>query len=142
MVHRDQMAPGKQVLGSDGGMVGTVQGLHGDHIHVQPTAPAPDAPEHTVPLSWVTRVDDHVHLNRPAAQVRETWGAGHGVPAGAAAYDHRNRDRKSWVPWLIGIILLLAILYIAMRAFNYGTDDSRTTEQPLPSTEDTTKNNS
>jgi hypothetical protein len=136
MANRDDIKQGKQVLGSDGGMVGVVDALHGDHIHVQPTAPAPGAAEHTVPLAWVARVDDHVHLDRPAATVRERWGADDRVgTTGEGTIDHRTqRDRKRWIPWTIGIILLLAILYFAMRGFQYGADDTyNNAAETLPS---------
>ena len=28
---------------------------------------------HWIPLAWVTRVDDHVHIDRPADQATQEW---------------------------------------------------------------------
>jgi outer membrane protein OmpA-like peptidoglycan-associated protein len=122
----DTIRTGMQVLGSDGGMVGRVIGLHDDHIHVEPTAPAPGATEHVVPTTWVARVDDHVHLDRAAALVRDTWGTGEpgaatAVPAGARAED---RDGRSWMVWLLGAILLLAVIFLGIRGCDYSARDA------------------
>jgi hypothetical protein len=114
-----------QVLGSDGGMVGRVTGLHGDHLHVEPDAPSPHAGAHIVPRKWVARVDDHVHLNREAALVRDTW-TSH-APGDVQTDDrpseaHRDRG-KSWIVWLIGAILLLLIIVLGIRGLGYAADD-------------------
>jgi len=119
-----------QVLGSDGGMVGRVTGLHGDHIHVQPDPPAAREGAHIVPRSWVARTDDHVHLDRDAALVRETW-TRHGGDAEAAASratsgvtgDPHRGVGKSWIIWLIGAILLLMIIVLGVRGFGYATGE-------------------
>jgi hypothetical protein len=120
-----------QVIGSDGGMVGRVLGLHGDHIHIEPTAPVHGG-DHTVPRSWVDHVDDHVHLSREAALVRDTWGSGEGHersgPAATHGAAHRGKN-KSWIVWLIGAILLLIIIVLGIRGFGYAADDSDM-EQP------------
>ena len=125
---------GMQVLGSDGGMVGRVTGTHGDHIHVQPDPPASHGGEHIVPRSWVARTDDHLHLNRDAALVRETWTThGEDHVAGTAApvhVDHRSRKSggKSWIVWLIGAILLLLIIILGIRGFGYAADEPNYTD--------------
>lgn len=116
---------GMQVLGSDGGMVGRVTGLHGDHIHVAPDAPSPHAGSHIVPRSWVARVDDHVHLDRRAALVRDTWTSHDGDRAdGPHAREAAHRGGgKSWIIWLIGAILLLLIIVLGIRGFGYAADE-------------------
>jgi len=132
---------GMEVIGSDGGMVGRVKGLHGDHIHVEPTAPVHSG-DHTVPLSWVARADDHVHLDREAALVRETWGSGHAIPherpaaathtaaSGAAGTPEApHRPGKSWIVWAIGGLLLLMILFLGIKGCNYAASDTNR-EQP------------
>lgn len=144
MAKKENIREGLQVLGSDGGMVGRVKGLHGDHIHVEPTVPSHSG-DHTVPLAWVERADDHVHLNREAALVRDTWGSGHPIPPGhgatttrttstttRAAGTHGGASRgmgKSWIVWLIGALLLALIIVLGIRGFGYAADDS-STEQP------------
>jgi outer membrane protein OmpA-like peptidoglycan-associated protein len=125
---RDDM----QVIGSDGGMVGRVDGVDGDRIKLKRSPPG-EGPHHFVPIAWVARVDEHVHLDRDAALVRDTWiaegaggtGTGTGTaPAtgtgglrGAAATD-RPAGASKFV-WIIGAILLLGILFLGFRAFNY-----------------------
>ena len=136
MAHSPNIREGMQVIASDGGMVGRVLGLHGNHIHVEPTAPVPGAAEHVVPLAWVARTDDHVHLDRDAALVRETWGSGNdgfaaARPAGAATTAHATREAahsggrgKSWIVWLIGGLLLLGIIILGIRGFGYASDEA------------------
>ncbi len=119
---------GMQVLGSDGGMVGRVTGLHDDHIHVEPDAPDPAGGERIVPRGWVARVDDHVHLNRDAALVRDTWtshGAGAATTTAAVASD---RDGRSWLPWLLGLVLLAAIIFLGVRGCSYAADEADYTD--------------
>ena len=124
MAHTNDIRTGMQVLGSDGGMIGRVTGLHGDHIHVQPDAPEPEG-DRLVPNSWIERVDDHVHLNRDAALARDTWGTTEKTgAAGAVAHGAAHKGvGKSWIVWLVGAILLLVIIVIGIRGCAYGVDD-------------------
>ena len=66
MANMHDVRSGMQVIGSDGGMIGTVSGIEGDQIAVT-SAGEHAGHHHHVPSSWVARVDDHVHLDRPAA---------------------------------------------------------------------------
>ena len=34
---------------------------------------SPDHHHHWIPLSWVTRVDQHVHIDRPGDQAMREW---------------------------------------------------------------------
>ena len=116
MAERDMVAHGMQVLGSDGGMVGRVTGLHGNHIHVEPDAPEPGPGYFVIPQSWIYRVDEHVHLDRAAALVRDTWtreADGAAAGSGEATPDPPARGGK-WL-WILGAILLLIALYLALR---------------------------
>ena len=127
MADRDDIRAGMQVLGSDGGMIGRVTGLHDDHIHIEPDAPEPGG-ERTIPNKWVARVDDHVHLDREAALVRETWGTHEPGAAGVGAAPFRHEAAhsgvgKSWIVWIIGAILLLVVIVIGVRACGYGVTD-------------------
>lgn len=135
MVDKSGIREGMQVIASDGGMVGQVLGLHGDHIHVEPTAPVHGG-DHTVPRKWVDRVDDHVHLNRDAALVRDTWGSGEGHERPAAAVPPRTAASatavrepahkgmgKSWIVWLLGAILLLLIIVLGVRGCGYAAQE-------------------
>ena len=134
MAQNENIREGMEVLGSDGGMVGRVKGVHGDHVHVEPTAPVHSG-DHIVPRKWVTRVDDHVHLDREAALVRDTWGEGHAIPQSAPAAASTRREAahsgtgKSWIVWAIGAVLLLFILFLGIKGCDYAATDTNT-EQP------------
>lgn len=140
----EQIVEGMEVIGSDGGMVGRVKGLHHDHLHIEPTIPT-EGGDNIVPRSWVARVDSHVHLNRDAALVRDTWGEGHAMPigrtsaAGAAAgsdaggaFRHEQAHSKpggSWIVWALGALLLLIVVILGIRGFGYAASDT-SREQP------------
>ncbi len=78
---------GMQVIGSDGGMIGEVDGTEATRIKLK-RGPG-GGPHHFIPLTWVARVDEHVHLDRSAALAREGWvaegAAGAGIGAAGAA---------------------------------------------------------
>jgi hypothetical protein len=73
MAGSDDIRPDMQVIASDGGMVGTVDGVEGDRIKLKRAAEIGGRGHHFVPTSWVARIDDHVHLDREAALVRDSW---------------------------------------------------------------------
>ena len=60
------------VVGSDGGQFTTVDHLDGDHIKLT-KKDSPDGQHHWIPQSWVTRVDEHVHIDRPGPQAMREW---------------------------------------------------------------------
>jgi hypothetical protein len=65
-----------EVLGSDGKHVGTVDHLEGaDKIKLTKTDPQAGGQHHLIPLQFVARVDDKVHLTEPARQVMLKWQA-------------------------------------------------------------------
>ena len=64
------------VLGSDGGHVGTVDHLEGsDRIKLTKNDPTSGGEHHFIPLAWVERVAEHVHLNKTTAEARAEWQA-------------------------------------------------------------------
>lgn len=122
MAQAHEIRGGMQVLGSDGGMVGTVDGVEGDGIKL-----ARDAAgiHHFVPLAWIGRIDEHVHLDRSAQLVRDGWTA----ETGAAGYAGRKpaaTDRPAtgskWV-WIVGAILLVMVLILGIRGCGYAVSD-------------------
>ena len=122
MAARDDIRAGMQVLGSDGGMIGRAVRVHGDHLHLEPDAPEPGATEHMVPLRWVKRVDEHVHLDREAALVRDTWRTGEA--AGAVLEPPHGGMGRSWIVWLIGAVLLLIVIVLGIRGCGYAGSDT------------------
>jgi hypothetical protein len=60
------------VLASCGTKVGRVDHVEGDRIKLTKND-SPDGLHHTIPLSWVARVHDHVHLDRDHEAVQGQW---------------------------------------------------------------------
>lgn len=116
---------GQQVIGSDGGMIGIVDGVEGDVVAVRGSAEHGSG-HHHVPADWIDRIDDHVHLNRTAALARDTWtahGQGYGHSAASAATPRRTEGKKgSWLPWLVLVVLVLVALWVLMRGLAYSND--------------------
>ncbi len=121
------------VIGSDGETLGQVDGIEGgDRIKLKRTT-SPDGQHHFVPLTDVARIDEHVHLNRTAADVRTGWidatgpamtGAtttGATTTSTGAAPVHGARevhvdDERNWLPWILGALALLALLVFGLRS--------------------------
>ena len=61
------------VLGSDGGHVGTVDCLRGGHIVLTRSDPDAGGAHHGIPAGWVAKVDNKVHLNLAAAEAKTRW---------------------------------------------------------------------
>lgn len=63
-----------EVLGSDGKHVGTVDCMKGeDKIMLTKGDPQSGGQHHLVSLTLVLRVDDKVHLSKPARQILLEW---------------------------------------------------------------------
>lgn len=79
MHHQDQIREHMEVVGSCGNRVGTVDRVVGGSIKLtrgdaQAGGPTPAAGEHHfLPMDWVARVDDKVHLNKPCDEVQLEW---------------------------------------------------------------------
>ena len=58
-----------EIIGSCGKLLGHVDKLEGSSIKLT-TDSAPDGQHHYLPLDWVARVDEHVHLNRGCDEAR------------------------------------------------------------------------
>src|SRR5437764_13646979 len=64
-----------EVMGSCGNPVGKVDRVEGISIKLTKDGPAARGEHHYIPVDWVQRVDLHVHLSKPAADVQEEWQA-------------------------------------------------------------------
>lgn len=63
------------VIGSCGNRVGQVDRIEGDSIKLTKDSPGARGEHRFIPLAWVDRVDEHVHLARPCADVQKEWQA-------------------------------------------------------------------
>jgi len=63
-----------EVVGSDGIHVGTVDHMDGaDQVKLTKSDQAAGGEHHFIPLAWVERVDDKVHLKQAAAEAKARW---------------------------------------------------------------------
>jgi hypothetical protein len=67
----DQIKEHMPVVGSAGQPFATVD--HVDAGNMIKLTKDDQGNHHWIPLAWVTRVDDHVHLDRPSDQVMVEW---------------------------------------------------------------------
>ena len=63
------------VYASCGTKVGRVDHVEGDSIKLTKND-SPDGMHHTIPLSWVAKVHDHIHLDRDHKEVQSQWQPG------------------------------------------------------------------
>ncbi len=73
MVNASQIREHMDVVASDGQTVGKVDHLEGQDKIKLTKNNAPDGKHHFVPLAWVSRVDEHVHLSKAANEVAREW---------------------------------------------------------------------
>ena len=62
----------QEVYASCGTKIGTVDHVEGDSIKLTRSG-SPDGQHHRIPLSWVAKVHDHVHLNKDHKEVESQW---------------------------------------------------------------------
>jgi len=62
-----------EVVGSDGSHVGTVDKVRGDRILLTKSDSGAGGMHHSVPCSWVEKVDDKVVLNKSADEATSEW---------------------------------------------------------------------
>jgi hypothetical protein len=60
------------VLGSCGNQLGTVDRVEGSSIKLTKSG-SPDGQHHLIPLDWVARVDEHVHLSKNCGEAKKQW---------------------------------------------------------------------
>lgn len=58
------------VVCSNNGQFGTVDNMDGDYIKLTKDN---QGKHHWIPSSWVTQVDEHVHVDRPGEQAMREW---------------------------------------------------------------------
>ena len=146
MVDRSQIRSGMEVIASDGGSVGTVDQVEGEAIRL---TRGPDGNQRSVPLSAVERVDAHVHLNVARDKLAGLTGAaaaaaGATTIAGATATPASGDELPGplppvtnptvegakprgnyYLPWILGALLLLFLLFLLLSALDEGIEDGR-----------------
>ncbi|WP_422922881.1 DUF2171 domain-containing protein [Singulisphaera sp. PoT] len=60
------------VYASCGTKVGKVDHVQGEEIKLT-KSDSPDGQHHLIPLSWVAKVHDHIHLSKDHREVQEEW---------------------------------------------------------------------
>jgi hypothetical protein len=73
MIHQSDIKEHMEVVGSDGKHVGTVDHLAKSGLVKLTKSDAPDGKHHLFPVSWVERVDQHVHLNKSSQEAKQQW---------------------------------------------------------------------
>jgi hypothetical protein len=61
-----------EVLCSTGCKVGVVDHVEGGRIKLT-KKDSKDGQHHYIPMSMVSRIDEHVHLSKPGAEVMQEW---------------------------------------------------------------------
>src|SRR4051794_12702403 len=72
MVATSQIREHMPVVCSNDEQFGTVDKVEGDYIKLTAKGSA-DGKHHWIPLAWVTRVDNTVHVDRPGDQAMREW---------------------------------------------------------------------
>lgn len=115
---------GMQVLGSDGGVIGTVDGIEAARIKLQRDG---SGSHHFIPNDYVDRVDEHVHLNVTAAVARERWTSDNTARSAAApAAAHHTDAKRNWLPLVLGGLVALALLILLLRSCDDDREDGAT----------------
>ncbi len=74
MADLENIAEHMEIVGSDGGHVGTVDHLDGQRIKLTRTDPAAGGEHHFIHVDSIASVDDKVRLNRTTAEAKDEWG--------------------------------------------------------------------
>ena len=61
-----------EVYASCGNFVGKVDGVLGDQIKLTKSESS-DGQHHLIPMAWVAKVHDHIHLNKDHKEVQDQW---------------------------------------------------------------------
>ena len=70
-VNASQIRPHMPVICSNGEQFGSVD--HTDPGNTIKLTKDDQGQHHWIPMSWVTRVDEHVHVDRPGTQAMREW---------------------------------------------------------------------
>lgn len=68
-----QVTEHMEVIGSDGEHIGTVDQVRGDRIILTKSDPSAGGHHHSIPCSWIERVDEKVMVNKTSAEAMAAW---------------------------------------------------------------------
>ena len=128
MIDHTPIRKDMDVIASDGATVGKVDSVERERIKLTRKDSA-DGEHHYVPMDWVERVDQHVHLNRGAAAIAGLGAAGMAGAAHAAdrSHDHvatHDTRKANWLPWIIGGLALIALIAALSQCEREDADDA------------------
>lgn len=63
----------QEVIGSDGEHIGTVDHVRGDRILLTKSDKDAGGHHHSIPSSWINKVDEKVHVRKTAAEAKQAW---------------------------------------------------------------------
>ena len=117
MIDRHLLREQMDVLSSDGALVGRVDKIEGDRLKLE-RSDSPDHQHYHVPINWVSRVDDKVHLTRDRAAVMALGATpAEGTKRHAAGVGALGGRGLLW-PLLGLLALILLILVLTQRHRN------------------------
>jgi hypothetical protein len=73
MISASQIKEHMEVIASDGQKISKVDHFDGKNKIMLTKSDAPDGKHHLIPVGWVGHVDQHVHLNKAAKDVKAQW---------------------------------------------------------------------
>jgi hypothetical protein len=107
MVDTSRIRDDMEVISADGESVGRATGIGADGLGVRSAAG-----EAWLPLDWIGRIDDHVHLLHGAAVVRGRLG-------GAPPVRPNPTQGRLKGPFVIGALLLLIAIVLLFVGFGF-----------------------
>jgi outer membrane protein OmpA-like peptidoglycan-associated protein len=126
MVDHSAIREHMDVIDADGHTIGRVDSFDGSRIKLT-RKDSPDGQHHYIDAAEVARVDSHVHLLRSAAAL---FGAGADAAGAGAVMHDSDRDRsatgagRSWLPWMLGGIALVALIAALSQCENRDRTDA------------------
>jgi hypothetical protein len=69
----EQIREEMDVVGSDGKQIGTVDQIEGGDLKLSNKGPSAGGKHHLIPVDWVQRVDQKVHLKKSAVEAIVQW---------------------------------------------------------------------
>lgn len=138
MVNSSQIRAQMDVLGADGEHIGKVDSVEGARIKLARGSVGGE--QHFIPLSDVSRVDDHVHLTTTRAAVLSS-GASASTGGSSAATGAQNPlpeiknpavssaspRRNYMLPWVLGALVLLALIGLLTQCGHHDSRSATTT---------------